>query len=64
MQIDHSASRRSGVATPADPAIIKILNYIAEEAENRGLNSEDVLAGMLWRRTRLKGGEIAAREDD
>jgi hypothetical protein len=64
MRIGHSASRRSGVATPADPAIIKILNYIAEEAENRGLNAEDVLAGMLWRRVRLKGGEIAAREDD
>jgi hypothetical protein len=46
------------------------LRYLAvmlacpEEAENRGLNAEDVLAGMLWRRVRLKGGEIAAREDD
>jgi hypothetical protein len=47
-----------------DPDIVKILKNIAENARKRGLNPEDVLAGMLWRKVRLEGEEIVAREDD
>jgi hypothetical protein len=52
------------IVTSVDSNIVKILKYISEEAEKRGRNSEDVLAGILWRRVKLEGDEIVAREDD
>ena len=52
------------IAVPVDNPIIKILKYITEQAGKHGLNPENILAGMLWRRVRWKGDKLVAREDD
>jgi hypothetical protein len=52
------------IAVPVDNPIIKILKYITEQAEKHGLNPENILAGMLWRRVGWKGNKLVAREDD
>jgi hypothetical protein len=52
------------IVTPVDSNVVKILKYISEETGKHGRNSEDVLAGILWRKVRLEGDEMVAREDD
>jgi hypothetical protein len=52
------------LAAPLDNNTKKILKDITEQAEKHGLNSENILAGILWKWVRWKGDKLVAREDD
>jgi hypothetical protein len=52
------------IVTPVNPEVISILRGILDIARKLGLNVEDILAGMMWRKVRLEGDWLVAREDD
>jgi hypothetical protein len=52
------------IVTPVDPEVVSIFRVISDIARKLGLNVEDILAGMMWRKVRLEGDWLVAREDD
>jgi hypothetical protein len=52
------------IVTPVDPEVVSIIRVISDIARKLGLNVEDILAGMMWRKVRLEGDWLVAREDD
>jgi hypothetical protein len=52
------------IAVPLEYKTKKILKDVTEQAEKHGLNSENILAGILWKWVRWEGDKLVAREDD
>jgi hypothetical protein len=52
------------IVAPVDPEVVSILRGISDIATKLGLNVEDVLAGMMWRKVRLEGDWLVVREND
>jgi hypothetical protein len=56
------------VVVPVDRNVIAILQSIAEKAKKLGLDPEEVLSGIIWRKVRYeslsKDHRLVAREDD
>jgi hypothetical protein len=52
------------IVTPVDPEVVSIFGVISDIARKLGLNVEDILAGMMWRKVRLDGDWLVAQEDD
>jgi len=51
------------IVTPVDPEVVSIFRVILDIARKLGLNVEDILAGMMWRKVRLEGDWLVVREN-